>query len=197
MKRKCQFKMTLLDDLLQANEAFVKNEEFKAFTTDKTPNKKAVFLSCMDTRLSELSTKALGLKNGDIKQLKNAGAVVSHPYGSTMRSILVAVYALNVDEVYMIGHHDSGFGALKPEPVIEEMKARGIDAETFNTLKNSGIDVTNWLKGFDSVEESVTETVSNVKHHPLLAQSIPVHGLVMDPETGKVDVIVNGYENVK
>ena len=197
MKRKCQFKMTLLDDLLQANEAFVKNEEFKAFTTDKTPNKKAVFLSCMDTRLSELSTKALGLKNGDIKQLKNAGAVVSHPYGSTMRSILVAVYALNVDEVYIMGHHDCGFGALKPEPVIEEMKARGIDAETFNTLKNSGIDVTNWLKGFDSVEESVTETVSNVKNHPLLAQSIPVHGLVMDPETGKVDVIVNGYENVK
>ena len=95
--------MTLLDDLLQANEAFVKNEEFKAFTTDKTPNKKAVFLSCMDTRLSELSTKALGLKNGDIKQLKNAGAVVSHPYGSTMRSILVAVYALNVDEVYYGG----------------------------------------------------------------------------------------------
>ena len=84
----------------------------------------------------------------------------------------------------------------QPEPVIEEMKAR-IDAETFNTLKNSGIDVTNWLKGFDSVEESVTETVSNVKNHPLLAQSIPVHGLVMDPETGKVDVIVNGYENVK
>ena len=189
--------MTLLDDLLQANEAFVKNEEFKAFTTDKTPNKKAVFLSCMDTRLSELSTKALGLKNGDIKQLKNAGAVVSHPYGSTMRSILVAVYALNVDEVYIMGHHDCGFGALKPEPVIEEMKARGIDAETFNTRKNSGIDVTNWLKGFDSVEESVTETVSNVKNHPLLAQSIPVHGLVMDPETGKVDVIVNGYENVK
>lgn len=189
--------MTLLDDLLQANEAFVKNEEFKAFTTDKTPNKKAVFLSCMDTRLSELSTKALGLKNGDIKQLKNAGAVVSHPYGSTMRSILVAVYALNVDEVYIMGHHDCGFGALKPEPVIEEMKARGIDSETFNTLKNSGIDVTNWLKGFDSVEESVTETVSNVKNHPLLAQSIPVHGLVMDPETGKVDVIVNGYENVK
>lgn len=189
--------MTLLEDLLSANEAFVKNEEFKAFKTDKTPNKKAVFLSCMDTRLSELSTKALGLKNGDIKQLKNAGAVVTHPYGSTMRSILVAVYSLGVDEVYIMGHHDCGFGALKPEPVIEEMKARGINPETFKTLEHSGVDVTNWLKGFDSVEESVTETVSNVKNHPLLAKSVPVHGLVMDPETGKVEVIVNGYENVE
>ena len=36
----------------------------------------------------------------NIKQIKNAGAVVSHPYGSTMRSILVAVYALGVDGVF-------------------------------------------------------------------------------------------------
>src|SRR5690625_3601671 len=151
MKRKCQFKMTLLEDLLTANEAFVKNEEFKAFKTDKTPNKKAVFLTCMDTRLSELSIKALGFKNGDIKQIKNAGAVVSHPYGSTMRSLLVAVYALNVDEVYIMGHHDCGFGSLKPEPVIEEMKARGIAAEPFNTLKHSGLDGTNCVNSTDSV----------------------------------------------
>ena len=48
MKRKCQFKMTLLEDLLAANEKFVGNEEFKAFKTDKTPNKKADFLTCMD-----------------------------------------------------------------------------------------------------------------------------------------------------
>lgn len=189
--------MTLLENLLEANEAFVKNEEFKAFKTDKTPNKKAVFVTCMDTRLSELSIKALGLKNGDIKQIKNAGAVVSHPYGSTMRSILVAVYALGVDEVYIMGHHDCGFGALKPEPVIEEMKARGITDGTFETLEYSGIDVTDWLKGFDSVEESVRETVDNVKHHPLLVKSVPVHGLVIDPETGKVDVIVDGYKGVE
>src|SRR5699024_6266514 len=189
-----QFKMTLLDDLLQANEAFVKNEEFKAFTTDKTPNKKAVFLSCMDTRLSELSTKALGLKNGDIKQLENAGAVVSHPYGSTMRSILVAVYALGGDEVFLMGHHDCDFGALKPQPVMDEVKKRGFSDDTFNTLEHSGIDVSDWLKGFDSVEESVKETVNNVKNHPLLAKSIPVHGLIMDPETGKAELVINGYQ---
>ena len=52
-------------------------------------------------------------------------------------------------------------------------------------------------KGCQGKESTHAETVSNVKNHPLLAQSIPVHGLVMDPETGKVDVIVNGYENVK
>ena len=186
--------MTLLEEILKANEDFVNNQEYKAYATDKTPNKKAVFLTCMDTRLSELATKAFGLKNGDIKQLKNAGAVVSHPYGSTMRSILVAVYALGVDEVFIMGHPDCGFGALKPQPVMEEMKKRGISDDTFNTLEHSGIDVSDWLKGFDSVEESVKETVNNVKNHPLLAKSIPVHGLIMDPETGKAELVINGYQ---
>lgn len=189
--------MTLLEDLLAANEEFVGNEEFKAFKTDKTPNKKAVFLTCMDTRLSELSIKALGLKNGDIKQIKNAGAVVSHPYGSTMRSLLVAVYALGVDEVYIMGHYDCGFGALQPEPVIEEMKNRGINDEVFETLEYSGIEVSDWLKGFDSVEESVRETVDNVKNHPLMAKTVPVHGMIIDPETGKVDLVINGYDKAE
>ncbi|CAD2079542.1 beta-class carbonic anhydrase [Phocicoccus pinnipedialis] len=186
--------MTLLNELLEYNTQFVKEKKFLEYATTKTPNRKLLIVSCMDTRLTELSLKALGLKNGDIKQVKNAGAVISHPYGSTMRSILVGVYQLDVDEVIIMGHHDCGFGALKPEPIIEEMKNRGINNEIFKTLKHSGIEVYDWLKGFESVQESVQAGVKNVKNHPLMDDSVPIHGLVMDPETGKVDLIVNGYE---
>ena len=34
-----------------------------------------------------------------------------------------------------------------------------------------------------------------IKNHPLIPKDIKVHGLIIDPETGKLDVIVNGYEN--
>jgi carbonic anhydrase len=34
-----------------------------------------------------------------------------------------------------------------------------------------------------------------IKNHPLLPKDIPVHGLVIDPKTGKLDLIVNGYED--
>ncbi|MFP3361263.1 carbonic anhydrase, partial [Planococcus sp. SIMBA_143] len=81
------------------NEQFVNSKEYEKYVTTKSPDKKLVLISCMDTRLTELSTKALGLSNGDIKHIQNAGAVISHPYGSTMRSILVAVYMLGADEV--------------------------------------------------------------------------------------------------
>ncbi|MEH6916634.1 carbonic anhydrase, partial [Priestia megaterium] len=91
--------MTCLSEVLKFNEKFVTNNQFEAFQTSKFPNKKIVILTCMDTRLLELLPKAMGLKNGDAKIVKNAGAVISHPFGSVMRSILVAVYALQADEV--------------------------------------------------------------------------------------------------
>ncbi|SIC35439.1 Carbonic anhydrase [Mycobacteroides abscessus subsp. abscessus] len=70
-----------------------------------------VILTCMDTRLLELLPKAINVANGDVKIIKNAGALVAHPFGSIMRSILVAVYQLQADEVFVIGHHDCGMSA--------------------------------------------------------------------------------------
>lgn len=186
--------MSLLHDLLEFNEEFVAAKEYEKYTTTKSPDKKMVLVSCMDTRLTELSTKALGLKNGDIKHIQNAGGVISHPYGSTMRSILVAVYMLGADEVVIMGHHDCGFGALESEPMMKEMENRGINPQVFHTLKHSGIDIEDWLSGFDSVEESVSENAEKVKQHPLMVADVPVHGLVISPDDGKIDLVVDGYE---
>jgi len=36
--------------------------------------------------------------------------------------------------------------------------------------------------------------VELIKSHPLIPKDIVVHGLVIDPETGKLEVVVNGYE---
>lgn len=188
--------MALLYDLLDYNKDFVETGEYKYYATEKSPKKKMVLVSCMDTRLTEMSFKSLGLGNGDIKHIQNAGAVISHPYGSTVRSILVAVYMLGAEEVVIMGHHDCGFGALEPEPMIEAMQERGISEQTFKTLKYSGINIEDWLKGFDSVDESVTDSVDKVKSHPLLATDVPVHGLVISPDNGKVDLVIDGYKDV-
>ena len=42
---------------------------------------------------------------------------------------------------------------------------------------------------------SVKDSVDVIKHHPLFPENVPVHGLVIDPKTGKLDLIVNGYNN--
>lgn len=186
---------TLLNDILVHNEKFVENHEYEKYETTKFPNKKMVILTCMDTRLLELLPKALNLGNGDAKIIKNAGALVSHPFGSIMRSILIAVYQLQAKEVLVIAHHDCGMSGLKADTVINSMLERGIKEETLDTLTYSGIDIKQWLHGFDNVTESVSHSVDIIKNHPLMPEGVPVHGLVIDPKTGKLDIIVNGYED--
>lgn len=182
-----------LQDMLEFNEQFVDNKEYEPFQADKYPKKKLVIVSCMDTRLVELLPRALNLSNGDVKIIKVAGAIVAHPFGSTMRSILVAVYALQADEVCVIGHHDCGMTGLKTENIIQQMKERGISEQTLDGVKYFGIDLDKWLHGFSNVEDSVRESVNIIKNHPLLPRDVPVHGLVMDPHTGKVDCVEEGY----
>lgn len=186
--------MKMLEEILNFNEKFVAEKKYEEFTTTKFPNKKMVILTCMDTRLVELLPRALNVRNGDVKIVKNAGALIMHPFGSIMRSLLVAVYQLKAEEVVIIGHYDCGMSGMKPDIVIEEMKNRGVLQETLETLNYSGIDVKEWLHGFDNVKDSVAHSVEIVKNHPLMPKDVPVHGLVIDPATGRLDQIINGYE---
>jgi carbonic anhydrase len=149
----------------------------------------------MDTRLTELLPKALNFKNGDIKLVKNAGATILDPFDSIVRSIVVAVYEFHAKEVLVIGHHGCGMSHIDPNEIVNKALERGISPDVISTLTHSGIQVEHWLKGFTSVEESIKESVDIIRNHPLIPQDVVVHGLIMDPETGAVDVVVNGYTN--
>lgn len=184
-----------LDKLLEYNKAFVENKEYEKYETSKEPDKKIVILSCMDTRLTDLLPKSMNLKNGDAKIIKNAGATIMHPFGSIMRSIIVAIYEFEVDEVLIIGHHGCGMCNLDTEVLLDKILARDISEDTINTLSNSGINVSKFLHGFESVEESIEDSVNVVKNHPLIPKDIIVHGLVISPETGKMDIVVDGYNS--
>ncbi|MEB2301887.1 carbonic anhydrase [Lysinibacillus xylanilyticus] len=184
--------MTMLQDILKFNEDFVQEKKYEPFITTKYPDKRIVVLSCMDTRLVELLPKAMNLRNGDVKIVKSAGALVSHPFGAIMRSLLVAVYELQADEVYVVGHYDCGMSAVDPEAMLNKMVARGINPETIKTVENSGLDLKEFLRGFGDVATSVKKSVDTIRNHPLMVKDVPVHGLVVDPNTGRLDLIIDG-----
>lgn len=185
--------MGLIHDILDFNASFVDHCDYEPYRTSRFPDKKLVILTCMDTRLVDLLQKAMNLKNGDANIIRNAGAIVVQPFGNIMRSIVVSFYELHAEEIAVIGHHDCGMTALQSERIVEKMKARGIRRDVLDTLVHSGIQLDRWLIGFDSVKESVEKSVKIIKNHPLLPKSVPVHGLIMDPETGGLELVVEGY----
>lgn len=181
---------SLIDEILEYNRNFVARREYEPFRTDRFPDKKLVVLTCMDTRLIELLPHAMGLRNGDAKIIKNAGAIVSHPFGSVMRSILVAVYELGAREVAVVGHHGCGMTGLSCESVLQKAKARGVSEDLLRTLRHSGIEMEKFLHGFDKVEDGVRQSVEIIRHHPLMPQDVPVHGMLISPETGQLDAVL-------
>ena len=87
----------MIDDILKYNKSFVAEKAYEPFITDKYPAKKLAILTCMDTRLTVLLQEALGLKNGDAKIIKNAGGTIPSETDSAIRSLLVAIYELGVN----------------------------------------------------------------------------------------------------
>ena len=184
--------MGVLNDILDHNNQFVEAGEYSHYFSNKFPEKKLAILSCMDTRILELLPAAMGIKNGDAKLIRNAGAVVTHPWGSVMRSLLVAVLELQVEEIMVVAHHDCGMRGLNPDQFLGHAVEQGIPEDRIVTLRNAGINLDSWLTGFDDVEDSVRHTVSMIRRHPLMPANVAVHGLVIHPTTGKLTVVVDG-----
>jgi carbonic anhydrase len=184
--------MSKLNEIMSFNERFVASKGFEAYKTDRYPNKQLVVVTCMDTRLTELLPKSMNLANGDAKIIKTAGAIISHPFGSVTRSILVAVYELNASEILVIGHHDCGMANPNPEAILEKARRRGISEVTLATLRHAGVNLHQWLQGFASVQDDVKHSVAMLRNHPLLPKDVPVHGLVIDPVTGRLELIDQG-----
>lgn len=176
-----------IDQVLAFNRGYVASKGYEKHLTDKFPDRKLAVLSCMDTRLSILLQDALGLKNGDAKIIKNAGAVIPSPWDSAMRSLIVAVYELGVTEIMVVAHTTCGACHMSFGHFKEEMLHRGIPAVE---LERADIDLNTWLEGFHDTEESVRNTVSAIVNHPLIPSDVTVRGFIIDSATGELTEVL-------
>ena len=170
----------MLEEILAYNKKFVEDKGYEAYITNKYPDKKIAILSCMDTRLTALLPAALGIKNG----------VISHPFGSVIRSLLVAIFELGVEEIMVIAHSDCGACHMHSEEMLEKMKARGINPDYIDMMRFCGVDFHSWLDGFEDTEKSVRGTVDFIVHHPLIPVDVKVYGFIIDSTTGELTRIV-------
>ena len=179
--------MSNIDKVLAFNREYVAYKGYEKHITDKFPDKKLAVLSCMDTRLSILLQEALGLKNGDAKIIKNAGAVIPSPWDSAMRSLIVAVYELGVTEIMVVAHTTCGACHMSFAHFKEEMLSRGIPE---SSLQRTDIDLDAWLEGFHDTEKSVRITVETIVNHPLIPSDVTVRGFIIDSATGELTEVL-------
>ena len=177
----------MINEIKDYNRTFVANRQYERFATSKYPDKKIAIVTCMDTRLIELLPAALGFRNGDVKIIKNAGGTIVNPFDSTMRSILVAVYELGVNEIMVIGHTECGVQGMDANEMLHTMKERGVSEEHISLMQHCGINLKEWLHGFEDTDAAVKETVDLISHHPLMPpEGVNVQGFVMDSYTGEL-----------
>lgn len=179
----------MIQEIIEFNKQFVANKSYEKYLTSKYPDKRLAVLSCMDTRLTELLPAALGLKNGDAKLIKNAGGLVISPFDSAMRSLLVAIYELGVNEIMVIAHTNCGACHMNGKEMKELMVSRGISRQQIDIVERCGVDLDVWLEGFHDTEKSVRNTVKIIRNHPLIPSDVNVGGYIIDSATGELTAV--------
>ena len=176
----------MIDDILEFNRRFVEDRGYEKYITSKYPDRKIAIVTCMDTRLVELLPAALGIRNGDVKLIKNAGGVMSSPLSTAVRSVLVGIYELGVEDVMVIGHSDCGAQHISGDEMIRLMLERGISQKAIDMCRYFDIDFDQWLSGFETIERSVHESVKVLREHPLIPKDVRIWGFIIDSTTGKL-----------
>jgi carbonic anhydrase len=146
-------------------------------------------LTCIDPRLNHLLPDALGIPEKDFIWLRNAGNIITGPLSSTMRSLALGCAVKGAKEIAIIGHTDCLVGKTTAMALIEKLGALGIDRHKLpeNLVEYFGL--------FGTERQNVIRGVDFVRSSPIIGAKIPVHGLLIDIQSGKLEWIVNGYQS--
>lgn len=123
-------------------------------------------------------------ENGDAVIIKDAGAQVSNPFGTVIRSLLVAVLELHVQHIMVVGHTNCGAQNMNAAQMCAAMVDAGVSRQNIDLMRYCGVDFDRWLAGFETSEAEVRHTVLEVRDNPLIPAAVDVRGFVIDSHTG-------------
>jgi carbonic anhydrase len=149
-----------------------------------------IALTCIDPRLNALFPNALALPSEQFIWLRNAGNIITGPLSSTMRSLALACAVKGGREIAVIGHTDCQIARTTTMQLLDKLKALGVERHLLPD------NINDFFGMFASERQNVIKACDIIRHSPLIGPKIPVHGLLVDTGTGKLDWIVNGYQSL-
>jgi carbonic anhydrase len=159
------------DDLAEANLEFVKH-----FVPEGLSGRAArglAIVTCMDSRIAPLAI--VGMKPGDAKILRNAGARVTE---DVLRTLVLATHLLGVNRVLVMPHSDCRM-ATGSEPEIHQaiFEASGVDTRSME------------IRTVKDQQAALELDLVRLKTYPLLPKNLGVAGAFYDVKSGKLDFI--------
>lgn len=183
--------MRLFEAIIDANHRAVAGDAtaglHPAEFEDELP---VVALTCIDPRLNAFFPNALALPAEDFIWLRNAGNTITSTLSSTMRSLALACAVKGGREIAIIGHTDCQVCKTTTMVLLDKLVALGVERSKLPENVNE------FFGMFGSERQNVIKACDFARTSPLIGPKIPVHGLILDLATGKLDWVVNGYETL-
>jgi carbonic anhydrase len=164
----------VFDDLLAANRRY--QTEFHDAGVAGIAAKGLGVVTCIDTRIDPLAM--LGLRPGDAKIIRNAGARVTD---DALRSLVLATNLLGVRRVCVVPHTDCAMAGKTDDDMrarIEEV--RGVDASRWEFLASP-----------DQLA-SLHADIARIRACELIPPDVVVAGFVFDVRSGELRPVPEG-----
>ncbi len=181
--------MRLLEAIIDANHRAAAGDDMAGLhPAEFAESLPLVALTCIDPRLNPLMPEVLGIPEDKFIWLRNAGNIITGPMSSMMRSLALACAIKGGREIAVIGHTDCQVRKTSMTELTERLKALGLERERLPE------NLTEFFGLFASERQNVLNAVEFVRASPIIGHGIPVHGLLVDIETGQLEWLVNGYQ---
>ena len=164
-----QFPHESFDDLLAANREYQKTFKYSNLTGSAA--KGLAIVTCMDSRINPLSV--IGMRSGDVKILRNAGARVTE---DVLRTLVLATYLLNVNRILVMPHTDCKMAENDEadfHKLIDEQYGVNTSSLEFRTTRDQ--------------HGALASDLNRVRSYPLLRDGVVVAGGIYDVKTGKIE----------
>jgi len=182
--------MRMLEAIMEANQraaGATKASLNLAHFADSLP---LVGLTCIDPRLNRLIPEMLGVPEEHFIWLRNAGNIITGPLSSTMRSLALACAIKGGKEIALIGHTDCLVCKSTMLKLTDSFRTLGVDRSKLPENLNE------YFGLFASERQNVIRGAEIVRQSPLIGSKIPVHGLLIDIQNGRLEWLVNGYQTL-
>ncbi len=181
--------MRLLEAILNANGRMpaggVQAEPLPAACDGALP---LVALTCIDARLNHRLPEVLGIPDDKFVWLRNAGNIITGPLSSTMRSLALACAIKGGKEIAVIGHSDCLVCKTTMLRLTDAFKVLGIERQQLPENLNE------YFGLFASERQNVIRAVELIRSSPLIGSRVPVHGLLLEMATNRIEIIVDGHQ---